>query len=386
MNSGDVPFDAAEIALVVERALGKPASLEGLEITRLGEVANASATGGLWRVRSARGAWSVVVKILRHSEAGHRHWLSSSDVRDPMYWKREARVLASGVLAGAPGVTPPRCFGVFDGEGETSRRWMEDVSGEAAVGWEESRYFLAARHLGELQGYYLARGAPPDEPWLSRQWLRAYVERRKDMFAIIDVKEAWSSSLVKLAFEGDRSESIRQLWDARHRTLDLLEALPQTLCHHDYWSKNLFSRPSPGGTETVAIDWAYSGLGAPGEDLATLTVDTLWDFFLRASKHVLTLEQGVFASYVEGLRSQAPVDATLIRFAYAAATSLKYLWGCADLLFLAVDKDARERVSRRFDIGIEEFFVERGILQRHLLDLGEEARRSARSRSPLRGR
>ena len=60
---------------------------------------------------------------------------------------------------------------------------------------------------------------------------------------------------------------LRRLWDERERFLTALDRLPRTFCHHDAFRRNLLHRAGPEGEELVAVDWAYAGHGAVGEEL-----------------------------------------------------------------------------------------------------------------------
>jgi hypothetical protein len=61
-------------------------------------------------------------------------------------------------------------------------------------------------------------------------------------------------------------ERLRAWWDTRHRDLQTLDRLPQTLCHGDLTQSNLYLTTGSGGRpEVVAIDWA-PGLGPIGAD------------------------------------------------------------------------------------------------------------------------
>ena len=379
-GAGAAPFDEEELAMVARRATGKtiePGSWAAA--APLAGVVNASSTGGVWRVTANDGSWSVIMKVLQHSAEGHRHWLSGAEPSDPMYWKREALVLTSDLFAGASGLRPPRCFGAFDGEGDVVRLWLEDVKGVPGAGWDVAGYRLASRHLGQMQGRFLAGRPLPREPWLSDGWLRGYVTRRERDLAVPMPPQLWQDPLVKLAFPENLSDAIAELWDDRHRTLDRLDASPQTLCHLDYWPKNLFQARTPGGLETIAIDWAYAGRGAIGEDVANLVADSLRDFFLLPTEHAEALTENVFEGYLEGLaEAGASVDRREARFAFCAAASLKYAWGFSDLFFLAMDKEAQVRVKERIPFGLNRFYIERGVIQRHLLRLAKEARTLAK--------
>ncbi|MGW7237643.1 phosphotransferase [Streptomyces sp. NPDC054804] len=61
---------------------------------------------------------------------------------------------------------------------------------------------------------------------------------------------------------GLRREAVRLHHD-REWFLQVLEALPRAFCHLDMWPANLRS----DGPAAVALDWAFAGDGALGEDL-----------------------------------------------------------------------------------------------------------------------
>ena len=68
----------------------------------------------------------------------------------------------------------------------------------------------------------------------------------------------------------------QSVWDEREAFLSRVEGAPQTLSHLDFWSRNLFD----DGGATVAIDWAFVGIAAAGEDASNLVLDAVWDGFL----------------------------------------------------------------------------------------------------------
>ena len=62
-----------------------------------------------------------------------------------------------------------------------------------------------------------------------------------------------------------------RLWEERDRFFDALDRLPQTLCHLDSLRPDLFARETEDGDyQTVAVDWAFAGLGAIREGLVSL--------------------------------------------------------------------------------------------------------------------
>ena len=104
-------------------------------------------------------AWSLVLKVVRRERTSGR---------------REAQANASGLLRNlSGGLAAARCFGV-EAHGDTFRIWQEEVVDEIGQPWPLDRYSLAARHLGQFNGAYLAVRPPPHravgatrvDPWL----------------------------------------------------------------------------------------------------------------------------------------------------------------------------------------------------------------------------
>jgi len=289
-----------------------------------------------------------------------------------MYWKREALALTDPRLRAAGGhLRPPRVFGVHTGASGELRLWLEDAPGKPGPGWVLRDYELAALHLGRFQGAFLAPRALPEENWWSRDWVRAYVERRHDRFASPLARNIPQHPLLKLAFSGDVSSRVATIWASRHAMLDRLDRTPQTLCHHDFWTKNLFIEPTASGSavSTVAIDWAYAGIGALGSDIATLMSDAINDHFI-SSEQIEVFSNGVFEAYRRGLADTgANINVRTLRFAYCATVSLKLLWVIPDLFATASRTDPKQP----FATSLEQLFITRGRFARHLLALADEA-------------
>jgi hypothetical protein len=350
-------------------------SNDGFQSTSLSDQVTASATAGVWRVsapESSARPWSVILKVIHHSSKGHRYWLSSPDIEHPMYWKREALVLTDPRLRSGGGhLRPPRVFGVHAGPLGEVRLWLEDAPGKPGLGWFLHDYELAARHLGQFQGAFLPPSALPEENWWSRDWVRAYVERRHDRFSSPLARDMLQHPLLKLAFSEDVSSRVARIWSSRHEMLDRLYRVPQTLCHHDFWTKNLFHEPTASGSaaNTVAIDWAYAGIGALGSDVATLMSDAINDGFIP-SDQIEVFSDGVFEAYRRGLAdARANINVRTLRFAYGVTVSLKFLWVIPDLFAIA----SRTDPNQPFAANLEQLFTTRGRFARHLLALADEA-------------
>src|SRR5919206_4174029 len=136
----------------------------------------------------------------------------------------------------------------------------------------------------------------PRERWLSRRWLRAYLDLR-------------------LELRGPRSTE-------RERALRALETGPQTFCHLDFHPANLFG----DGEESILVDWAYCGIGALGEDPGNFVPDALLDGFV-AAEDAAELERAAWDGYRAGLAEAGwTSDERALRFAFCATPWLKYQW------------------------------------------------------------
>jgi hypothetical protein len=291
-----------------------------VSVTPLAHTVVASATAGLWRVRS--GDRTAVVKLLAHDAAAEGNWRSGTDPGHWYYWRREADAYASGVLAGLRGgLRAPACQLVAERRDGSVAVWLEDLAAAiSAPRWALSRYEVAARHLGRAQGTFVVEGLPGD-PWLSRGWLRDYLAQRTDTA----LPEVWSHPLLAPWFPDPpaTAAALRRMQASQPRYLAVLSSLPVTLCHLDVHPANLFA---PADRTTAAIDWAFTGLGAVGEDPGNLVPDASLDFHVPPSA-LDHLHERVVAGYHAGLAA-AGVDLTVddVRVAMAAAVAAKYAW------------------------------------------------------------
>ena len=73
------------------------------------------------------------------------------------------------------GISAPRCLAVEPWPDGTTRLWLEGLVDAHAGPWNSDQFSLAASRLGRFNGAYLAGAPLPNHPWLSRDWLRAFV-------------------------------------------------------------------------------------------------------------------------------------------------------------------------------------------------------------------
>jgi hypothetical protein len=237
-------------------------------------------------------------------------------------WNREVLTYQCGLLSALPaGLAAPRCFDIGEHAGLVWL-WLEDVTDQVGRRWPVARFALAARHLGRLNGTYLAARPLPDYPWLQRTLLRWRVERNIAFWAAFDAArgEPW----LRRCWPGDLGARARDLWRRREVLLDLLDRLPQTLVHGDADRRNLFARLGPAGDETVAIDWAFTGVAAVGEEVVNLVVaSVLW--FQADAAALPDLADRCLEGYVAGLADAGwRGDPRLARAGFVVAAALRY--------------------------------------------------------------
>jgi hypothetical protein len=277
--------------------------------------------------------WSLVLKMLGH-DAG------SESPESWSYWRREVDAYESGFLDDLPGsLRAPRSFGTHEFEPRLVGLWLEDVV-DAAREWSMADFAAAASSLGELNGAY-ASGLPlPESSWLSRDWLRRYVEYSAPMVDLLE--RSASDRWVREWFPPDVLETTLEIWTEREWCFGVLARLPQTVCHMDASNRNLFRRSeADGDISTVAIDWAFVGRGAIGEELGPLAVASvgLGEVDFNAASE---LERSVLEGYLDGLsRSGFECDERLVRLGYAVAGCLRYAIGTLEALLPTVMNEQR---------------------------------------------
>jgi hypothetical protein len=283
----------------------------------------ASATAGLWRVRIADR--SAVVKLLAHAPAGGSpNWRSGQGESHWYYWRREAEAYRSGLLAElGGGLRAARCDVVADRGDGSIALWLEDLRGDPASSWSLDRYHMAARHLGQAQGAYIAGRPLPDEAWLSRRWLRSYLDQPLRRLTVPADPALWRHPLLVDRFPEPPIAALQAMRADRGRFLAVLDRLPNTLCHLDFHPANLFDG---GHGTTAAIDWSFVGIGALGEDAGNLVPDAVLDFHV-GPEDLSALHETVVDGYAAGLGDAGwSGSGATVRLAMSATMAAKYAW------------------------------------------------------------
>lgn len=282
--------------------------------TELDHVVVAGATRALRRLTRADGS-TVIVKVVHVGDGrGNERWRPTLEPDHAYYWKREPLAYTSGLLAREFDGTfrAPQLVGVRQ-EDDAVAIELEDVEGVFAPQWSLDQYGITARALGAAQGRYLAGRPLPPEPWISRGFIRAYNGR---------------------------------MGVARNDFVDLVDRLPQAFVHHDLHPGNLFAA-SDGSV--VAIDWAFCGISAFGDDAANLVLDTMLDVVVDARLHASELYELVLDGFRAGLRDAGwDGDQRLIALAIDAGMAAKFLWIDAHLQSVVDNADAQAAIERKY--------------------------------------
>ena len=98
---------------------------------------------------------------------------------------------------------------------------------------------------------------------------------------LLDDDDAWAHPLARQTFPAGLRDGVLFVHAHRERLYRISESLPRTLCHLDFWPKNLFCRPRG---QVVVIDWGFAGSGAIGEDAGNLVPDAVFDHFMTADQ------------------------------------------------------------------------------------------------------
>ncbi|HEY0602937.1 MAG TPA: hypothetical protein VGD58_08495 [Herpetosiphonaceae bacterium] len=317
--------------------------------------------------------WSLILKAFKAPAE------SSDDPSQPFYWQREPLAYQSGLLPNLPaGLAAPANFGSTERPDGQIWLWLEDLGAADETPWPLSRYGLAARHLGFFgaAGTSNRRAAPA--AWLSRGIIKAWIADSAAQIERIQRPGVWEHPLLRAAFPTPPTEQIVRLWNEQDRLCAALERLPGTICHHDLWRKNLFSRSTADGhAQTVAIDWELIGLGALGEDAANLFGVSLLNFDVEAEQ-ALELEQIIFQEYLAGLHAACwDGDVQAVRAAFVTASALRCVFSTACWpVAIALDTSNRyiAETEARWKRPIDQIFRQWAAVTRLLLERAEEGR------------
>jgi hypothetical protein len=285
-------------------------------------------TPGVWRVSVGSDFQAVLKYTSADRSRGETRWDSHWTDRDTepdrwTYWLREPLAYRDGLsdaYAGS-GICAPECLAALVDEHEAILlvKWVDGIPGES---WPIGTYAVAAEAAGRAQAAFLCGRPRPRVDWLSSAFLREYSSEKPVDWSLLDDDDAWRHPAALETFPAGLREAVTLLHASRERLYEVSEALPRTLCHLDYWPKNLFLLPDG---EIAVIDWSFVGDGAIGEDVGNLVPDAALDHFVAADD-LAELDEVVFDGYLRGLRSAGWTgDQRLVRLGMWSA-AVKYDW------------------------------------------------------------
>jgi hypothetical protein len=257
--------------------------------------------------------WSL---ILKHIESS----VKTNDPAGMRYCKREMLAYQSGLLNQLPGgnISAPACYEAHERSDGSIWIWMEDVKDEAGNTWPLSQYACVAHHLGQFNAAYLTGLSIPSAPWVAHNWLRMYVENAAGM--IESIRNNPSHPVIKYLFPGNIRNHVLTIWNGHDHILQVLESLPQVLCHQDAFKRNLFTR----GGRTIMIDWGYLGNAPVGAELVALVGGSVASYDVSLEQ-LMELERICFEGYLQGLREAGWLgNPDVVRIGYIGTQLLRY--------------------------------------------------------------
>lgn len=234
--------------------------------------------------------------------------------------RREFDAYASGALQTLPpGIRAPRAYGALQDGGGGMTLWLEEVHHQGSRPLDADSILAAARDLGAMNGRWM--GGPFGEDWHFTGWIDRHSQPEAVEEGLATLRRRHPDAVDRV---GAGLAATERLIRQQSRLRSVLEALPQTLCHHDAVGANVFRT----GNETVLIDWESVGAGPVGADLASLIFASVRRGDAPAGVAVPLVGEAV-GRYAEGLWAESPggsadIGMEQIRLGFDAAIGLRW--------------------------------------------------------------
>lgn len=258
--------------------------------------------------------WSLVLKMIKKTDLGR-------EPRKIWYWRREVELIQSGVLERLPGpVVTPRFYGVQETEDE-AWIWMEYIRDEFPSRWTAEDFLFAARQFGLMDGAYLTGHPLTSFSGMCTEHCRGWYDMLFFFPFGYDINKTWDDPMIQKLYAGDLERRAKRARAEIERFFDAQVRLPQVFGHFDTQRRNLMIRSrADGQRELVAIDWAMSGQGPVGGNLAMMVPNSVWLADLDFSA-LWDIEPAAYQAYLQALREsgwQGSED--LVRLGYCSWT------------------------------------------------------------------
>lgn len=301
--------------------------------------------------------WSVILKVGR---ARNRE----EESRRENY--REAVFYETGFAEGLTGgFRVPVCYAVDHSPRDMPWIWLEDIKAENE--WPLRLRKLAAYHLGQFQGSFLAGRPLPTDPIFDRaedlyrdnaNCVKTHLPEMLKVFR--------ENPVTRPTFGGHLGERLLRLGRECASLLEPVRGLPLTFCHRDFGPGNVLNRRLPDGSEeTVALDWDFCGTGQLGLELQSfISGSTIYPG--KQESEVKNFVEIALESYLRGLKDAGwKGESGAVRYACTAILAVQGGFHLAIYVKMLVGwgEESREKIENC------------AAVQNFLLDLAEEAKK-----------
>jgi hypothetical protein len=365
------PLDRDRLTPIVRRALDNPAlEVTSWEWTDVSGTGNGYGNSAVYRIAGKCNDlyetrdWSLILKMMREQ--------SSETPTSSHYWKREFEAYQSDWLNNLPSnsLTAPRCYHAEWRPGEPAQLWLEDMAA-AAPALSQEKLVIAARHVGQFNGIYLVKERPPYD-WFSRHFIQQDIAKASAFLRRLEIAETHPN--LRRFWHPKRRDELRRLYQERETFFAALDRLPTTILHLDAFSRNLFMRHADGQDQTIAIDWAFTGIEAIGAELASLMLVSMI-FADVPPMRAREFEQQAFAAYLDGLRDVGwQGDVQQVRLGVSASLALRHFGFALGMGFVLEDEKACAKMEADSKISTDEVIDQFTVLGEFVDTLAAEAR------------
>jgi hypothetical protein len=143
---------------------------------------------------------------------------------------------------------------------------MALIDASSATAWTSRFRMAAIDGLAAIHARWLGRESElTAKPWIGHVSSTASIAEMTPLWCALarhaaPMLQAWAGTQLV--------ETHAALAATAHQWSPALEALPRTLIHNDFNSRNVGLRNDPDGPRLVAYDWELATIGAPQRDLA----------------------------------------------------------------------------------------------------------------------